>query len=193
MGPSANPAGRADEAENGMTVTRGLWRVVTVGSPKSRPRVQFGSILPWLTVRIHRLMALAVMHAVGPLRNRSDEPTYARARVESVKIEEKYKYRQEISLNADVSEVGAPTGQLKIVLPYDGDEFFTRDAYADVDTARRDGVVPADEAPSSASWRWPIMRKPILKGRWNFRAITARSRSRCGCPGGRARTRPINL
>jgi hypothetical protein len=146
VGPSANPAGRADEAENGMTVTRGLWRVVTVGSPKSRPRVQFGSILPWLTVRIHRLMALAVMHAVGRLRNRSDEPIYARARVERVKIEEKYQYRQEISLNADVSEVGAPTGQLKIVLPYDGGEFFTRDAYADVDTVRRDGVVPAEEA-----------------------------------------------
>ena len=129
-----------------MTVTRGLWRVVTVGSPKSRPRVQFGSILPWLTVRIHRLMALAVMHAVGQLRNRSDEPIYARARVERVKIEEKYQYRQEISLNADVSEVGAPTGQLKIVLPYDGGEFFTRDAYADVDTVRRNGVVPAEEA-----------------------------------------------
>ena len=86
------------------------------------------------------------MHAVAPLRNRSGEPTYARARVESAKIEEKYKYRQEISLNADVSEVGDPTGQIKIVLPYDGDEFFTRDAYADVEHARRDGAVPADEA-----------------------------------------------
>jgi hypothetical protein len=146
VGPSANPAGRADEAENGMTMTRGLWRVVTIGSPKSRPRVQFESILPWLTVRIHRLVGLAVMHAVAPLRNRSDEPVYARARAESVKIEEKYQYRQEISLNADVSAVGEPTGLLKIVLPYDGDEFFTRDAYADVDTARRDGAVPADEA-----------------------------------------------
>jgi hypothetical protein len=146
VGPSANPAGRADEAENGMTVTRGLWRVVTVGSPKSRPHVQIGSILKWLTARIHRLMAFAVMHAVAPLRNRSDEPTYARARVESVKIEEKYHYRQEISLNADVSEVGAPTGQLRIVLPYDGGEFFTREAYADVGAARRGDAVPADEA-----------------------------------------------
>jgi hypothetical protein len=146
VGPSANPAGTADEAENSVTRTRGLWRVVTVGSPKSRSRVKFGSILRWLAVRIRRLMAFAAMHAAAPLRNRSNEPTYARAWVENVKIEEKYQFRQEISLNADVSQVGDPTGHIKIVLPYDGDEFFTRDAYADVDTARRGGAVPADEA-----------------------------------------------
>ena len=80
------------------------------------------------------------------LRNRSGEPIYARARVESAKIEEKYEYRQEISLNADVSEVGDPAGLIRIVLPYDGDEFFTRDAYADVGAARRGGAVAADEA-----------------------------------------------
>jgi hypothetical protein len=144
--PSAHPARRTDEAENGMTMTRGLWRVATVGSPKNRSRIQFGSTLHWLEVRIHRLMAFAVMHAVAPLRNRSDEPIYARAWVENVKIEEKYQFRQEISLNADVSQVGDPTGQIKIVLPYDGDEFFTRDAYADVGTARRGGAVPSEEA-----------------------------------------------
>jgi hypothetical protein len=127
-------------------MTRGLWRMVTVGSPMSRPRVQFGSILQWLAVRIRRLVAFAVMRAAAPLRNRSDEPTYARAWVESVKIEEKYQYRQEISLNADVSETESPAGQIKVVLPYDGDKFFTRDAYADVETARRDGAVPVDEA-----------------------------------------------
>jgi hypothetical protein len=97
-------------------------------------------------VRIRRLAAFAVMHAVAPLRDRSDEPTYARARVESVKIEEKYQYRQDVSLNADVSESKSPEGQIKIVLPYDGDEFFTRDAYADVGVARRDGQVRADAA-----------------------------------------------
>ena len=127
-------------------MTRGLWRMVTVGSPESRPRVHFAPILQWMSLRIHRLMALAVMHAVVPLRNRSDEPTYARAWLESAQIEEKYQYRQEISLNADVSEVGHPTGRIKIVLPYDGDEFFTREAYADVDAARRGGLIAADEA-----------------------------------------------
>jgi hypothetical protein len=82
----------------------------------------------------------------GPPAEPEWRTTYARARVESVKIEEKYQYRQEISLNGDVSEVGDPGGQIKIVLPYDGDEFFTRDAYADVDTARRDGAVLTDKA-----------------------------------------------
>ena len=69
MGPSANPAGRADEAENSVIRTA-LWRVVTDGSPKSRPRDQFGAILQWLAGRIRRLMAFAVMHAVAPLRER---------------------------------------------------------------------------------------------------------------------------
>ena len=146
MGTSGNPARRAHEAGNVPTMTRGLWRAVPAGSPRRRPRVQIGSILQWLSARIRRLVAFAVMHAVAPLRNRSGEPTYARAWVESVKIEEKYQYRQEISLNGDVSEVGDPAGRIKIVLPYDGDEFFTRDAYADVETARRDGAVPPDKA-----------------------------------------------
>ena len=110
------------------------------------PEEPIGSILQWLGTRIHRLMAFAAMRAAVPLRNRSDEPTYARARAESIKIEEKYQYRQEISLNADVSEAGDPAGLIKIVLPYDGDEFFTRDAYADVEAARRDGAVSADKA-----------------------------------------------
>lgn len=146
MGASANPTGGAGGAENGAAVKPELWRVATAGSPRSRSRVQFGRILKWLAVRIRRLVAFAVMHVVAPARNRADEATYARARVESVKIEEKYQYRQEISLNADVAAVGKPTGQIKIVLPYDGDDFFTRDAHADVDTARRGGATPADKA-----------------------------------------------
>jgi hypothetical protein len=143
-GVSANPVEGVDKAENGVVMMRGLRRVVTVGSPESRTRVQFGAILQWLAVRIRRLVAFEVMHAVAPLRNRSGEPTYARALVERVKIEEKYHYRQEISLNADVSEIEDPEGRIKIVLPYDGDEFFTRDAYADVEAARRDGSVPGE-------------------------------------------------
>jgi hypothetical protein len=127
-------------------MTHRLWRPVTEGSTRRRPRVRIGSILQWLAVRISRLVAFAVMHAVAPLRDRSGEPTYARARVESAKIEEKYQYRQEISLNGDVAEAGDPAGLIKIVLPYDGDEFFTRDAYADVGATRRSDAVSADEA-----------------------------------------------
>jgi hypothetical protein len=141
-----NPAGGAHEAANRATMTRGLWRAVTVGSSQSRPRVQIASILQWLAVRMRRQVGFAMMYAAAPLRNRSGEPIYARARVESAKIEEKYEYRQEISLNADVSEMGEPAGLIKVVLPYDGDEFFTRDAYADVSAARRGDAIPADEA-----------------------------------------------
>lgn len=142
----ANPVGGVDRAENGVVITRGLWRTVTAGSPRSRPRVKFGAILQRLAVRIRRLAAFAVMHAVAPLRNRADEPIYARARVGSAKIEERYYYRQEISLNADTSERKAPEGQIKIILPYDGDEYFTRDAYADVGAARHEDAVRADKA-----------------------------------------------
>lgn len=115
----------------------GLWRVVTVGSSQRRPRVRVESTLQWLAARIRRLVAFAVMNTVAPMRSRRGERIFARARVESTKIEEKYQYRQEISLNADVSEVGNPAGLIKIVLPYDGDEFFTREAYADVSAGRR--------------------------------------------------------
>jgi hypothetical protein len=87
-----------------------------------------------------------MVHIAAPLRNRDGEPLYARARVESAKIEENYHYRQEISLNADASAVGDPTGSIKIVVPYDGDKFFTRDACADVDAARSAGATPATEA-----------------------------------------------
>ena len=72
---SANPVEGVDKAENGVVMMRGLRRVVTVGSPESRTRVQFGAILQWLAVRIRRLVAFEVMHAVAPLRNRSGLPS----------------------------------------------------------------------------------------------------------------------
>jgi len=127
-------------------MTGGVWRPVTVRSPRRRPRVRIRSILQWMAARIHRLMAFVAMHATAPLRNRGGEPTYARARVESARIEEKYQYSQEISLNADVSEIGDPAGLIRIVLPYDGDKFFTRDAYADVGAARRNSAIAGDKA-----------------------------------------------
>lgn len=145
-GASANAAATADETENGATMTPGLWRPAALGSARRRPHAWIGSILQSLAARIRRLVAFAVMRTVAPMRDRNGEPTYARARVGNVKIEEKYQYWQEISLNGDVAEAGEPTGLIKIVLPYDGDKFFTRDAYADVGSARRGGAVSADEA-----------------------------------------------
>jgi hypothetical protein len=99
-----------------------------------------------LLAEMRRMLGFGVMRASAPLRNRSGEPVYARAWLESARIEERYRYRQEISLNADVRQAEEPTGLIKLVLPYDGDKYFTRQAYDDVSNARRDGASPADKA-----------------------------------------------
>ena len=74
------------------------------------------------------------------------EPIRARARFESARIEERYQYGQEISQNAAVREVGDPTGLIKLILPYDGEKYFTRQAYRDVAGARSGGAGPNDKA-----------------------------------------------
>jgi hypothetical protein len=86
------------------------------------------------------------MRASSPLRSESGEPIRARAWLESAKIEEHYHYSQEISLNADARAEDDPSGLIKLVLPYDGDKYFTRQAHRDVDRARDAGLTPADEA-----------------------------------------------
>jgi hypothetical protein len=102
--------------------------------------------LRWLFARIRRILGFGVMHASAPLRNWIGEPIRARAWLESAGIEERYQYSQEISLNADVREVEEPAGLIKLVLPYDGEKYFTRQAYRDVVGARNGGAGPADEA-----------------------------------------------
>jgi hypothetical protein len=102
--------------------------------------------LRWMLARTRRILGFGVMHASAPLRNWSGEPIRARAWLESARIEERYHYSQEISLNADVRDAGEPTGLIKLVLPYDGEKYFTRQAYRDVVGARNGGATPADEA-----------------------------------------------
>ena len=84
------------------------------------------------------------MHASSPLRNpdSSGEPIRARARLESARIEERYRYRQDISLNAAIEIADEPDGKIELVLPYDGDKYFTRQAYRDVQRARNPGANP---------------------------------------------------
>ena len=100
----------------------------------------------WLFGRIRQILGFGVMRASAPLRNWSGEPIRARAWLESAGMEERYQYSQEISLNADVHEVEEPAGLIKLVLPYDGDKYFTRQAYRDVVAARDGAASPADEA-----------------------------------------------
>jgi hypothetical protein len=70
----------------------------------------------------------------------TDEPIRARATLESARIEETYRYFREISANATTEQQGEPTGQIELVLPYDGDTFFTQQAHQDVLRARRAGA-----------------------------------------------------
>jgi hypothetical protein len=99
-----------------------------------------------LLAGIWRILGFGVMRASAQLRNWSGEPIRARAWLESARIDERYKYSQEISLNADVREVEEPAGSIKLILPYDGDRYFTRQAYQDVVGARRGGATPANKA-----------------------------------------------
>lgn len=63
----------------------------------------------------------------------TDTEVFARARPESVTIEETFGYEQEISRNRFVRRRGLPTGRVAIAMPYDGYEYFTRDAVKDVE------------------------------------------------------------
>jgi hypothetical protein len=139
---SANPAGEAARSGNDPTGTRGLWRPVAAGWREDSRLISVGLIVRRLLAGMRRMLGFGVMRASAPLRNRRGEPIRARAWLESARIEERYGYRQELSLNADVHEVGEPTGLIKLVLPYDGDEYFTRQAHRDVEKARRGGAGP---------------------------------------------------
>lgn len=88
----------------------------------------------WIWAGLQRFLGFGVMRASSRLRATapSSGPLYARARLESAKIEEHYSYEQEISQNADSRPLREPTGLIKLILPYDGDSYFTRQAYADV-------------------------------------------------------------
>jgi hypothetical protein len=87
------------------------------------------------------------MRASAPLRNvPSGEPIRARARLENARIEERYRYHQEISLNAAGGMSTEPEGNIKLVLPYDGDRYFTRQAHRDVIRGRHVSAVPATDA-----------------------------------------------
>ena len=62
-----------------------------------------------------------------------EKQIYARAQVKSARIKETYCYRQEISCNPSLGGGKAPTGRLEVKLPFDGDQFFTRQASKDVE------------------------------------------------------------
>lgn len=62
-----------------------------------------------------------------------EKQIYARAQVKSARLKETYSYRQEISRNPSLGSGKAPTGRLEVGLPFDGYQFFTRQASKDVE------------------------------------------------------------
>jgi hypothetical protein len=58
---------------------------------------------------------------------------FARANPESVDIEETFEFVQEISRNRSVRGGSDAAGRIAISVPYDGDQYFTRDAVRDVE------------------------------------------------------------
>lgn len=111
------------------------WQPVNRGSPADSPeRESRPSTLRRLWALIQRLAGYGLMRASSPLRNPvgSGELIRARAQLERSSIKERYRYRQDISLNAAVDLMDEPAGRIKFVLPFDGEKYFTRQAYQDV-------------------------------------------------------------
>src|SRR5579862_1712920 len=130
---------------------RWTWRRSTAhsdpaGSGAKTPSESHGTI-GYLWGSIRRLLGFGVMRVSAPLRRPdSAEPVYVRARLERALIRERYFYFQEISQNADRHVRKAPEGRIELVLPYDGERYFTRQARKDVDHGRQIGAAGATEA-----------------------------------------------
>jgi hypothetical protein len=122
---------------------RDLWRrgsrVGTSGVPDDSDRTESSASLHG---RFRRFLGFRLMRATTPLRTviRSGEPIPARARLKSVRIEERYFYDQHISLNDSTELRQDPTGEIRMFLPYDGEKYFTRQAHEDVVRARNHGA-----------------------------------------------------
>jgi len=113
-------------------------------SPSRRRRLSdLWASVQRLWARVQRLLVLGRRRISGRLRMADPgEAVLARARVKRAQIREVYFYRQEISENAARYQEKAPKGRIKLVLPYDGDKYFGRQARRDIDHVRRS----ADEA-----------------------------------------------
>lgn len=67
-------------------------------------------------------------------RGNADDRLFARAMPEKVEITETYSVIQEISKNPK-TDPGPPAGRIEMAIPYDGGDYFTRQAVGDVERA----------------------------------------------------------
>jgi hypothetical protein len=115
---------------------------------EQQPPWQAFRVLGQVWADIQRALGFGVMRASAPLRNaaRSGGEVFARARLESARIKERYSFFQEISQNPASYMRETPTGHIELTVPYDGDQYFTRQAYGDVVHARHSGADPSADA-----------------------------------------------
>jgi hypothetical protein len=105
-----------------------------VKPPAERGGIRWRDILSELMYLLRYVVAMALMRASRQPRHpvRDGEPLYARAALESAKIEERYFYKQEISQNPHGSMSRRQKGKIELTLPHDGYRYLTRQAYADI-------------------------------------------------------------
>jgi hypothetical protein len=158
--PGAESPGTELAPLRGTVATLPPWqRPARIGGPRRRPRRRpspgRSSLMRWLAAaarRVRYAVGVGVMRASGAPGHdaEGDEPIYARARPQRVRIEERYFYQQDLSQSSGKIVgsarvlAGPPAGQIEVMVPYDGDQCFTRQAYGDV--SRACGGSPADAA-----------------------------------------------
>lgn len=74
------------------------------------------------------------LQVLSQARGRGDPDTaiYARARIQRAEITEDYYVQQQISVSPSTGYAAAPVGRIELAIPYDGRDFFTRQARDDV-------------------------------------------------------------
>ena len=112
------------------------------GRPGQPPDADEAADREGIGTELRRFLGFRLIRVTAPLRTivRSGEPIPARAVLKTAKIQERYFYHQGISLNDSYELRQRPSGEIKLVLPYDGDQYFTRQANDDVARARRHGA-----------------------------------------------------
>ncbi|MDG4766817.1 hypothetical protein O7632_22345 [Solwaraspora sp. WMMD406] len=80
------------------------------------------------------------------LLGQKDDTVYARAVPQRVELTETYRVRQDISNNRSVEQDGDGAGRLEIIVPYDGQRYFTQEASSDVAHALPSGPGPDSRA-----------------------------------------------
>src|SRR6187399_2067112 len=82
--------------------------------------------------QVRKKFEAGMRNVLGTRRGGGADSGFVRAEVESVTIAERYCYEQEISRNPTHGRIADPTGHIELTVPYDGHDFFTRQACADV-------------------------------------------------------------